>query len=64
MEKHEEKYADWDARGSRAARVIMTAVTPEICQELVGIDSAQVMWTRVVSERTMNTVHDCSFISS
>jgi hypothetical protein len=31
MDKHEEKYADWDARGSRAARVIMTAVTPEIC---------------------------------
>jgi hypothetical protein len=29
--EHEEKYADRDIRGSRAARVIMTAVTPEIC---------------------------------
>jgi transposase InsO family protein len=47
MDKHEEKYADWDARGSRAARVIMTAVTPEICQELVGIDGAQAMWSHL-----------------
>jgi hypothetical protein len=31
LDKHEEKYADWDARGSRIARVIMTTVTPEIC---------------------------------
>jgi hypothetical protein len=45
MEKHEEKYADWDARGSRVARVIMTAVTPEICQELISIDGAQAIWT-------------------
>lgn len=41
MDKHEEKCADWDARGPRAARVIMTATTPEICQELVGIAGAQ-----------------------
>jgi hypothetical protein len=45
MDKHEEKYADWDTRRSRAARVIMTAVTPEICQELVGIEGASAMWT-------------------
>jgi hypothetical protein len=31
IDKHKEKYADWDARGLRAARVIMTTVTPEIC---------------------------------
>jgi hypothetical protein len=47
MDKHEEKYADWDARGSRAARVIMTATTPEICQELVGIQGAQAMWSHL-----------------
>jgi hypothetical protein len=47
MDKHEEKYADWDARGSRAARVIMTAVTPEICQELVGIEGASAIWTHL-----------------
>ena len=47
MDKHEEKYADWDARGSRAARVIMTATTPEICQELVGIAGAQAMWSHL-----------------
>jgi hypothetical protein len=40
MDKHEEKYADWDARSLRVAQVIMTAVTPEICQELIGIDGA------------------------
>lgn len=47
MDKHEEKHADWDARGSRAARVIMTATTPEICQELVGIAGAQAMWSHL-----------------
>lgn len=47
IDKHEEKYADWDARGSRAARVIMTAVTPEICQELVGIEGAKAMWSHL-----------------
>jgi hypothetical protein len=31
LDKYEEKYADWDARGSRVARVIITTVTPEIC---------------------------------
>jgi hypothetical protein len=30
IDKHEEKYTDWDARSSRVARVIMTIVTPEI----------------------------------
>jgi hypothetical protein len=30
MNKHEEKYTDWDTRGSYVARVIMTIVTPEI----------------------------------
>jgi hypothetical protein len=31
LDKYEEKYTDWDARGSRVARVIITTVTPEIC---------------------------------
>jgi hypothetical protein len=31
LDKQKEKYADWDARGLRIARVIMTVVTPEIC---------------------------------
>jgi hypothetical protein len=31
IDKHEEKYTDWDARGLRVARVIMTTVTLEIC---------------------------------
>jgi hypothetical protein len=31
IDKYKEKYTDWDARGLRVARVIMTTVTPEIC---------------------------------
>jgi hypothetical protein len=39
MDKHKEKYADWDARGSRVARVIMTAVTLEMVPKRYGLIS-------------------------
>jgi hypothetical protein len=47
LDKYEEKYTDWGARSLRVVRVIMTVVTPEIYQELVGIDGAQAIWSHL-----------------